>query len=113
MSLSEDYKVPGQMSIDEWLNRDSWSGKMSPEHSAATKEKISESCLKKLRELRIKPPLFLDLRKESGQTADVSWETGGQLLGEYMMHSFGECPKDAVESHLSQILSGGSSRNII
>ena len=89
------------------FNPDLWSGKTSPEHSAATKEKISESCLKKLRELRIKPPLFLDLRKESGQTAAVSWETGGQLLGEYMMHSFGECPKDAVESHLSQILSGG------
>jgi len=113
MNLPEDYKVPGQMSIDEWLNRDSWYGKTSPEPSQAIKEKTSESCLKKLRELRIKPPLFLDLRKESGQTADASWEMGGQLLGEYMMHSFGECPKDAVESHLSQILSGGRSRNTI
>lgn len=29
---------------------------------------------------------------------------GGPLLGEYSMRSFGESPKDGVESHLSQIL---------
>ena len=29
---------------------------------------------------------------------------GGALLGEYMMHSFGESPKEERESHLSQIL---------
>ena len=29
---------------------------------------------------------------------------GGALLGEFSMHSFTESPKDAVESHLSQIL---------
>lgn len=26
------------------------------------------------------------------------------MLGAFSMHSFGECPKDGVESHLSQIL---------
>ena len=26
------------------------------------------------------------------------------MLGEYSMHSFGECPKEGVESRLSQIL---------
>lgn len=29
---------------------------------------------------------------------------GGQLLGEYTTHSFGECPKEENASHLSQIL---------
>ena len=48
-------------------------------------------------------PLFLCLKKD-GQQADASWETNGALLGEFSMHSFGECPSAAVESHLSQIL---------
>lgn len=50
-------------------------------------------------------PLFLFLKKD-GQPADVSWETDGALLGVYSMHSFGECPRDGVESRLSQILEG-------
>ena len=29
---------------------------------------------------------------------------GGPLLGEYTMHSFGECPKEENASRLSQIL---------
>lgn len=33
----------------------------------------------------------------------MNWEDGA-LLGEYMMHSFGESPKEENESHLSQIL---------
>ena len=49
-------------------------------------------------------PLFLDLRKASGQRQDASWQMGGALLGEYSMQSFGESPKEDVESHLSQIL---------
>jgi hypothetical protein len=52
----------------------------------------------------MKAPLFLDLRGGGGQQAAASWQTGGQLLGEYTMRSFGECPSDAVESHLLQIL---------
>ena len=39
-----------------------------------------------------------------GHLQDVSWEKGGALLGEYTMHSFGECPKEEKESRLSQIL---------
>jgi DNA (cytosine-5)-methyltransferase 1 len=38
-----------------------------------------------------------------GHLQDALWETGGPLLGEYMMHSFGECPKEERESRLSQI----------
>ncbi len=83
---------------------DIWSGKTSPELSAATKARTSEQSLKKLQELRIKPPLFLDLRGGGGQQAAVSWQTGGQLLGEYTMRSFGECPNVENVSRLSQIL---------
>ena len=39
-----------------------------------------------------------------GLLLDVSWETGGLLLGVYTMHSFGECPNVERESRLSQIL---------
>ena len=48
-------------------------------------------------------PLFLYLKRDGPQAA-ASWVTDGALLGEYSMHSFGESPKDAVESRLSQIL---------
>ena len=86
------------------LDQDTWSGKTYPEHSAPTKEKTSESYSKKQRKSLTKMPLFLDLRRESGQRQDASWQMGGALLGEYSMHSFGESPKEDVESHLSQIL---------
>ena len=39
-----------------------------------------------------------------GHRQDVSWEQGGLLLGVYMMHSFGEYPREENESRLSQIL---------
>ena len=39
-----------------------------------------------------------------GQQAAVSWEIGGQLLGEYTTRSFGEYPREENVSHLSQIL---------
>lgn len=48
-------------------------------------------------------PPFLYLRRD-GQPADASWETDGALLGEFSTHSFGESPRDGVESRLSQIL---------
>ena len=50
-------------------------------------------------------PLCLYLKRD-GPQADASWVTDGALLGVYSMHSFGECPRDGVESHLSQILEG-------
>ena len=83
---------------------DTWSGKMSPEHSAPTKEKTSQRSLKKQSKLPSrKLPMCLYLKKD-GLHQDASWETTGLLLGEYSMHSFGESPKEGVESHLSQIL---------
>ena len=48
-------------------------------------------------------PLFLYLKRDGPQAA-ASWVMDGALLGEYSMHSFGESPKDGVESRLSQIL---------
>ena len=83
---------------------DTWSGKMSPEPSVPTKEKTSQRSSKKQSKLPTrKLPMCLYLRK-GGLQADASWETTGVLLGEFSMHSFGESPKDGVESHLSQIL---------
>ena len=91
----------GQMSL---FDHDSWCGKTCREHSVPTKAKISESSLKKQQGLQTKPPLFLDLRKTSGQAQEPSWEMGGLLLGEYTMHSFGAYPREENASRLSQIL---------
>ena len=101
MSLPNNYVCEGQMSI---FDLGIWCGKTSPEPLAVTKEKTSEPSLKKPRKSSAKMPLFLDLRGGTGHQAVALWETGGLLLGEYMMHSFGECPSEERESHLSQIL---------
>ena len=107
MSLTKSYQCKGQLTLAE-LFPDSWFGRTSLEHSAQTVERTSEPYLKKQRESKIKMPLFLDLRGNSdGLHQAASWVTGGPLLGEYTMHSFGECPSEEKESHLSQILQGG------
>ena len=93
--------MDGQVSL---FDQDTWYGKTSPEHSAATRARTSAPSLKKPHGSRTKLPLFLNLRKASGRPQDASWEMGGALLGVYSMQSFGESPSDAVESHLSQIL---------
>ena len=97
----KDYEVEGQMDI---FDLDLQCGKMYPEPSAVTKEMTSESSLKNSPKSKIKMPLFLCLTEANGQTTDASWETDGASLGEFSMHSFGESPKEDVESHLSQIL---------
>ena len=83
-----------------------WCGKMCPELSAPTKEPISASCSKKQQKWPAnKPPLFLCLKTDGLQPdALPMWEDNGALRGEYLMHSFGVCPKDENASHLSQIL---------
>ena len=82
-----------------------WCGKMSPEPSAPMVEKTSELSSKRPQELSIETPLFLDLRTDNvGRILGVFWQTDGLSLGGYTMHSFGECPSDARESRLSQIL---------
>ncbi len=96
-------ELEGQMSI---FAQGSWFGKTCQERCQAEsqKEKISESSSKKRQELRIKPPQFLDLRTESGLTAERSWETDSAYLGEFTTRSFGESPNVDAESRLSQIL---------
>ena len=94
-----------QLTIMDVYGPDIWSGKTSQERSAATAEKTSGRSCKKPQKSQIKMPLFLDLRGgASGLLQDVSWQMGGPLPGEYMMHSFGECPREENESRLSQIL---------
>lgn len=95
-----DEQIKGQMSI---FDPDIWCGKMSQELYPPTEAKTSEPSSKKPRGLSKRMPLFLDLRG-NGQMPDASWETDGRSLGAYTTHSFGELPKDAAESVLSQIL---------
>ena len=68
-------QLEGQMSIFDFLDQDSWCGKTSPEHSAQTAEKISAPSLKKPRALRIKTPLYLDLRRGG-------WSNAGCIMGD-------------------------------
>ncbi len=94
-------QADGQVSL---FGPDTWFGKTCQEHSAATEGRTSKPSLPKLSgSSSRKPPLFLCL-KTGGPQADASWEPDGALLGEYSMHSFGECPSVDVESRLSQIL---------
>lgn len=95
-----DETIKGQMNM---FDPDIWCGKMSQEHCPPTEAKTSEPSSKKPRGLSKRMPLFLDLRG-NGQMPDASWETDGRSLGAYTTHSFGELPKDAAESVLSQIL---------
>ena len=106
MSVLDNYQCEGQISIYDLLSPDGSYGKTYPAPSRRERRKvaISDVCLKKFAELRIKPPQYLCLKRENGQIAEQSWETGGALLGEFTIVSFGESPSVAVASRLSQIL---------
>lgn len=92
----------------QWSDLAGWSGKMSQELSAATEEKTLRQCSKKRsKSSSRKPPLFLCLTKDGlQQDACPIWTENGALLGEYTMHSFGECPSEENVSRLSAILEG-------
>ena len=94
-------QVSGQMSL---FDLDMPCGKMFPEHSAATKEKISELSSKSFVKSKTKQPMFLDLRKENGTLVGASWGMGIPSRGECLMRDFGESPSEEEESGLSQIL---------
>lgn len=82
-----------------------WSSKMSQEYSAPTMEKTSELCLRRPQELSTPMSLFLDLRTDwVGVMLGASWQTDGLWFGRFTTQSIGGFPKDAKESHLSQIL---------
>ena len=97
------FKVGEQV---QWCDLDGWSGKMSPELLAVTKEETSQPSLKKRsKSSNRKPPLFLCLTRDGlQQDACLTWTEDGALPGEYMTRSFGECPNAAAESRLSAIL---------
>ena len=105
-----------QISIEEYLSDlDIWCGKTSQAHSVreTQKEKTSGSSSKKSAESAMKMPLYLDLRRENGCLADASWEMGGALLGEYMMHSFGESPQRRKRISLVADFGGESAPEIL
>ena len=83
---------------------DSLCGKTSPEPSVQTKEQTSRPSLKRSAPSATIPVMFLDLRTGFGNLLGAYWTTTSVLPGGYMTHSTGECPKDVVESTLSQIL---------
>lgn len=80
------------------------SGRTSLGLLAPTKARTTEKSLKKSPESKTVLPMFLDLRAGSGNLAGRSWEMDSLSLGAFLTHNFGECPKDAEESTLSQIL---------
>ena len=90
----------------EKTNLGTWYGRTSPEHCQAQTAKTSGASSKKPRKSQTKQPLFLDLRKGSGQPQDASWVMGIPLHGESSTLNFGESPSVVVESRLSQILQG-------
>lgn len=96
-------QLPGQMSI---FDLDMPCGKMFPEHSAATKEKILGSSSKNSAKLQTKQPMYLDLRKGNGTLVGASWGMGIPSRGECLMRDFGESPREEEGSGLSQILEG-------
>ena len=79
-------------------------GRTCTEPSPATEEKTSAPCSKPYAESQTAGLMFLDLRKENGGVLAPSWETATALPGGHTTLSIGECPRDAVESTLSQIL---------
>ena len=79
-------------------------GKMSPEHSVATKERTSEQFLKSLLESRSRTPLCLRFQKVDGLTPTVIVGMDGALRTEFLTLNTGESPSVAVESTLSSIL---------
>ena len=97
------FKVGEQV---QWCDLDGWSGKMSPELLAVTKEETSQPSLKKRsKSSNRKPPLFLCLTRDGlQQDACLTWTENGALPGEYTTRSFGECPSEENVSRLSAIL---------
>ena len=90
-----------------WSDLGLWSGKMCPEHSAATKgETLRQSSKRSSASQSRKPPILKCLKKagQLGGATTMRWEDDGAWLGECMTHNTGESPNAAVVSRLSQIL---------
>lgn len=90
-----------------WSDLGLWSGKMSPEHSAATKgETLRQSSKRSSASQSRKPPILKCLKKagQLGGATTMRWEDDGAWLGECMTRNTGESHNAAVVSRLSQIL---------
>lgn len=90
-----------------WSDLGLWSGKMCPEHSAATKgETLRQSSKRSSASQNRKPPILKCLKKDGklGGATTMKWEDDGAWLGECMTRNTGESPNAAVGSRLSQIL---------
>lgn len=90
-----------------WSDLGLWSGKMSPEHSQATKVKISRRSSKRSSASQSRKPPILKCLKKDGQlgvATTMKWADDGAWLGECMTRNTGESPNAAVVSRLSQIL---------
>lgn len=90
-----------------WSDLGLWSGKMCPEHSAATKgETLRQSSKRSSASQSRKPPILKCLKKDGqlGGATTTRWEDDGAWLGECMMRNTGESPNAAAVSRLSQIL---------
>ena len=96
--------MPNQEGPALTLDRALWYGRTYRAHSASTAAETSPLSSKKQSEWwKKKFPIFCRLKKD-GLMQAATWETDGQLLGEFSTLSFGECPSAAAESRLSQIL---------
>lgn len=95
--------LAGQESL---FAQDTWCGRTSPEHSAATKAETSRPCSKRRSASSSrKPPVLKCLQKAGLPGGDTgTWTDDGAWLGEYTTRNTGECPRVVVESRLSQIL---------
>ena len=92
-------ELDGQVGL---FDRDSWSGKTSPERSAATKARTSKPSSKPSQSSVKTEFQYLNLK--NGGVLGASWETAGALPGGSTTLNTGEYPSAVVESNLSQIL---------
>ena len=86
--------------------QDTWSGRTSPERSAATEDETSRPCSKRrFVSSNRKPPVLKCLQKAGLPWAGIgTWTDDGAWLGESTTRNTGEYPSVVVESRLSQIL---------
>ena len=83
---------------------DGSAGRMSPAPIPATKAKISDKSLPRSQKSRMKPMLFLCLKRTNGSQQAKSWETVSPSPGVLLTCNFGESPSEGVAVTLSQIL---------
>ena len=93
--------VDGQVSL---FDPDSASGKMSPAPFPARRAETSMRCSRNSSTLKNHSFMLLDLSPGAGNMLGPCWEYDPVWLGPPGTLNTSECPKDVVESSLSQIL---------